>query len=260
MDFKPLTALKLLIALLGIYMMINQKILIVDDDSEIRHLLRDFLEKHAFQIYEAENNVEVFDILKAETIDLILLDIMLDGEDGLVICRKIRETMNVPVIMITALGDAADRVIGLEYGADDYIVKPFYPREVVARIKSVLRRSQSHEMIKPSQDEIKIYFSGWTLLSQQRRLFSPDNIEIPLSAREYILLEFFLKNPNRILTRDQLLNYMHGEQLEIFDRSIDVQVSRLRKRIEINSRQPQLIKTVRSGGYLFASEVQKVRA
>jgi two-component system, OmpR family, response regulator len=236
----------------------SKTILIVDDDSEIRHLSRDLLEKNHFRVHEAENSEQIFHSLQTKAIDLILLDVMLDGEDGFVICRKLREISTVPIIMVTALGEAADRVIGLEYGADDYIVKPFYPREMIARIRSVLRRSHLSAN-STSKTETKICFAGWTLLPAQRRLFSPDNVEVSLSAREYALLEFFLKNANRILTRDQLLNDLHGDQLDIFDRTIDVQVSRLRKRIEINPRQPQLIKTVRSGGYLFTADVQELR-
>lgn len=234
----------------------KEKILIVDDDQEIRYLLRELLEKHHFAAFEAENGTQAFHIFSTEKPDLILLDIMLDGEDGLTICRELREKSSVPIIMISAMDDAADRVVGLEFGADDYIAKPFYPREVLARIKSVLRRSQS-AAIKTNREDPKINFSGWTLLPKQRRLFSPENVEVMLSTGEYILLEVFLKNPNCVLTRDQLLDYMHGAQFEIFDRSIDVQISRLRKRIEVNPRNPQLIKTVRSGGYLFASEVQE---
>lgn len=238
----------------------SENILIIDDDQELRKLLHRLLEKHGFNVIEAEDGTAIFDILQKNNIDLILLDIMLEKEDGFIVCRKLREKSSIPIIMITAMDDAADRVVGLELGADDYITKPFYPREVVARIKSVLRRCNQTTETLPieTSKEIKICFAGWTLLPQQRRLFSASNVEVSLSAGEYVLLEVFLNRPNCVLTREQLLDHMHGENFDIFDRSVDVQISRLRKRIEPNPKNPTLIKTVRSGGYMFDAEVQEL--
>lgn len=235
-------------------------ILIIDDDAEFRKLLSDLLNKHGFFVIETDDSSTIPTILQQTKINLILLDIMLDGDDGLTICRKLREKSSIPIIMITAMGEAIDRVVGLELGADDYITKPFYPREVVARIKAVLRRENNSLITNDANTfDVKIYFDGWTLLLKQRRLFSPDNVEVSLSAGEYILLEIFLEYPNRSLSRDQLLDYMHHEHVtEIYDRSIDVQVSRLRKRIEINPRNPKLIKTVRGNGYMFCATIEKI--
>lgn len=235
-------------------------ILIIDDDTEFRKLLSDLLNTHGFAVTETSDGSNIQSIIQQEKTDLILLDIMLDGDDGLMVCRKLREKSSIPIIMITAMGEAIDRVVGLELGADDYIAKPFYPREVIARIKAVLRRERDSLKINHvTEDDVKMCFNGWTLLLKQRRLFSPDNVEVSLSTGEYVLLEIFIKHPNRPLNRDQLLDYMHREHItDIYDRSIDVQVSRLRKRIEINTKKPKLIKTVRGNGYMFSAAIQKI--
>lgn len=234
-------------------------ILIVDDDAEFCKLLSALLNNHGFSVTETNDSSNINIILRQQNINLILLDVMLNGDDGLAICRTLRHTTSIPIIMLTAMGEAIDRVIGLEVGADDYIAKPFYPRELIARIKAVLRRERNSLNVNHANTtEVKISFAGWVLLSEQRRLFSPDNVEVSLSTGEYVLLEIFLKHPNRALSRDQLLDYMHYDNnTEIYDRSIDVQISRLRKRIETNPKNPKLIKTIRGNGYMFSATIEK---
>ncbi len=234
-------------------------ILVVDDDAEIRELLRGLLEKHQYTVSVAANGTEMFDALKDNTINLILLDVMMPGEDGLVLCKKLRETSNIPVIMVTAMGDAVDCVLGLEIGADDYVGKPFHSRELIARIKAILRRREEKATQSPIsilQSNCELKFAGWRLNKNTRQLLSPDEVEVSLSNSEYNLLLTFLENPNQVLSRDQLLDNMHSNyDIQHFDRSIDVQVSRLRQRIEENPKHPDFIKTVRGGGYLFSTDV-----
>jgi two-component system OmpR family response regulator len=235
-------------------------ILIVDDDAEIRDLLRTLLSKHGFVVFEAENGKEMFRIMKQKSIDIILLDIMLEDSDGIEICKQIRKNSSIPLIMISAMSEPTDRVLGLEFGADDYITKPFYSREVVARIKSLLRRmnpSSQEEKIQHTQKAIR--FAGWTLYRDSRRLFDPNMVEVSLSVGEYILLEALIENARKIITRDQLLSYIHTyHEQEVFDRSIDVQICRLRKRVENNAKNPTLIKTVRGEGYILDATIEKV--
>ena len=240
-------------------------ILVVDDDSEIRNLLNEFLTKHHYKISTAKSGEELLEIYnKPNDICLVVLDIMMPGIDGIEACRRLRQQTTTPVIMLTAVGDESDRIIGLELGADDYLVKPFHPRELLARIKAVLRRTyetipEQHEEASKKISRSKSFeFLGWVLDTATRRLVSPDGVEVPLSGGTYDLLVAFLERPMRVLNRDQLLDITKNRMAEPFDRSIDVQISRLRQKIEVDPKDPKIIKTVRSGGYLFASEVKKI--
>jgi two-component system OmpR family response regulator len=228
-------------------------ILVVDDDREIRDLLNRFLVKHGLRVSTARDGVEMSRVLDGAAIDLVVLDLMLPGEDGLSLCRKLRSTTNLPVIMLTAMGEDTDRIVGLEMGADDYLPKPFNPRELLARVKAVLRRVQTLPAASPKGDTAK--FDGWTLDLGSRRLTSPQGEEVELSTGEYDLLLAFATHPRRVLSRDQLLDLARGRTAAPFDRSVDIQVMRLRRKIEVDPKEPRLIKTVRGGGYMFAAEV-----
>lgn len=237
----------------------KQHILVVDDDPQIGDLIRDYLEQHGYRVSTAKNGVEMQRILKSTQVDLVVLDIMLPGEDGITLCRKLRETSDVLIIMLSAVGEEADRVIGLEIGADDYLAKPFSPRELLARIKALMRRTTgklaqsrkaSHLVHMPN-----LCFLDWQLDRNRRRLLAPDGVTVPLSGGEYELLLAFLEHPKRVLSRDQLLDITRGRQSGPFDRAIDVQVARLRKKIEADSKSPKIIITVRGGGYQFDVDV-----
>ncbi len=233
-------------------------ILVVDDDAEIRQLLKAYLEKHGLRASTAENGIAMRDVLNNSSIDLIVLDLMMPGEDGLSLCRKLRADSHTPIIMLTALGEETDRIVGLEMGADDYLAKPFNPRELLARINSVLRRARSlPDSAVQSEPKGKLHFAGLTLDTVARHLISAEGIVVPLSGGEYRLLRVFLDRPNRVMSRDQLLELVSGKEAGPFDRSIDVQVGRLRKRLGDDSREPRLIKTVRSAGYVFTTNVEE---
>ena len=236
-------------------------ILIVDDDREIRDLLSRYLVKNGYRVTTAAEGREMRKAVAEWAIDLIILDLMLPGEDGLTLCRNLRAESGVPVIMLTAKGDEVDRIVGLEMGADDYLAKPFNPRELVARIKAVLRRAGAGagglSGGRRAEFEAVLSFSGWRLDLERRELTSPDDVLVPLSGGEFGLLAALASHPGRVLSRDQLLDLARGRDALPFDRSIDVQVSRLRRKIEANPREPVLIKTVRGGGYMFASEVER---
>ena len=192
--------------------------------------------------------------MERASIDLLVLDLMLPGEDGLSLIRKLRATSAIPVIMLTAMGEDADRIVGLEMGADDYLPKPFNPRELLARIKAVLRRINPQRPPGAAVGDVA-RFDGWILELGPRRLLSPTGDEIELSTGEYELLHAFITHPRRVLSRDQLLDLARGRSAVPFDRSIDIQVMRLRRKIEADPKEPRLIKTVRGGGYIFAAEV-----
>ncbi len=233
-------------------------ILVVDDDAEIRQLLKIYLEKHGLRASTAENGTAMWDVLNNSGIDLIVLDLMMPGEDGLGLCRKLRVDSQMPVIMLTALGEETDRIVGLEMGADDYLAKPFNPRELLARINSVLRRAHSLPTNeKQTEPRGLLHFAGLTLDTVARHLISIDGVVVPLSGGEYRLLRVFLDRPNRVMSRDQLLELVSGKEAVPYDRSIDVQVGRLRKRLGEDSREPQLIKTVRSAGYVFTAKIDE---
>ncbi|MDA1089579.1 MAG: response regulator [Proteobacteria bacterium] len=231
-------------------------ILVVDDDREIRDLLGKFLDRHGHRVTTAADGVEMRKALEDWNIDLIVLDLMLPGEDGLSLCRTLRAESDIPVIMLTAMGEEVDRIVGLEMGADDYIAKPFSPRELLARIKSVLRRARTLPDRRNATENAVVRFEGWSLDLDKRELQSPDGVLVPLSGGEFDLLTAFVTHPGRVLSRDQLLDLARGREAQPFDRSIDIQVSRLRHKIEDDPKIPVLIKTVRSGGYMFTPTVE----
>ena len=234
-------------------------LLVVDDDREIRVLLAGFLHKHGFRVETAADGREMFAALGAGHFDLIVLDLMLPGEDGLSLCRRVRAGSELPIIMLTAVGEDTDRIVGLEIGADDYLPKPFNPRELLARIRAVLRRAR--EVRRPPDDgrSRRFEFHGWMLDVVGRCLHSPDGTPVELTAGEFALLLTLLEHPGRVLTRDQLLDLTRGREAGPFDRSVDIQVSRLRRKIEDDPKRPALVKTVRSGGYVFAATVREDR-
>ncbi|MGB9990318.1 response regulator [Massilia sp. SM-13] len=233
-------------------------ILIVDDDRGIRELLSAYLEKNGLRTSLAANGRQMRAEMEQAVPDLIVLDLMLPGEDGLTLCRELRagKHRNIPVLMLTARSEETDRIVGLEMGADDYLTKPFAVRELLARIRSVLRRAR---MLPPnmqvSEPSEIISFGDWKLDTVGRHLLDADGVEVALSGAEYRLLRVFLDHPQRVLTRDQLLNLTQGKQADQFDRSIDLLVSRLRQRLRDEPREPRYIKTLRSEGYVFSSSV-----
>lgn len=231
-------------------------LLVVDDDHGIRDLLGKFLQQHGFKIILAQNGNEMQSALTVNNVDLIILDIMMPGKDGLTLCRELRNESNIPVIMLTAISEDVDRIVGLEMGADDYISKPFNPRELLARVRAILRRRG--EYVEPVADKHHTWycFAKWRLDKTARRLFSPEQLEISLSTGEYNLLLAFLARPQQVLSRDQLLDITKNRSAGPFDRSIDIQISRLRHKIEEDHKNPTLIKTVRGGGYVLATTVE----
>lgn len=238
----------------------ERHILIVDDNKDIRDLLGRFLRKHGMKASTARDGQEMRERLNGQPVDLIVLDLMLPGDDGLKLCRQLRAASAIPVIMLTAMGEDADRIVGLETGADDYVSKPFNPHELLARIKAVLRRCAAtgvppDRALAPAGGRI-LRFLGWTLDLTRRELRSPGGALIELTAGEYDLLLAFAEHPQRILTRDQLIDITRSRATPAFDRSIDVQVSRLRRKIE-NDGDPPMIKTVRGAGYVFAVAVER---
>jgi two-component system OmpR family response regulator len=232
-------------------------ILVVDDDREIRDLLARFLTLNGCRVSVARDEREMRKVLQEAGIDLIVLDIMLPGKDGLAICRELRAASDVPIIMLTAVAEEIDRIVGLEIGADDYLPKPFNPRELLARIRALLRRSAGAPRRGDDSAQALLRFAGWTLDLGRRRLLSPEGALVTLSTGEYELLRAFVEHPQRILTRDQLLDLARGRSPVPFDRSIDVQVSRLRRKIESDPRAPTIIATVRGDGYLFSAAVER---
>ncbi|MDD5240305.1 MAG: response regulator [Sulfuricella sp.] len=230
-------------------------ILLVDDDREIRSLLGEYLDANGFRTHGAADGVGMWRMLDSTRIDLIVLDLTLPGEDGLTLCRNLRARSSLPVIMLTARGEPLDRILGLEMGADDYIPKPFEPRELLARIRNVLRRTQALPPNLEPPSAKRLCFAGWTLDLTARHLLSPQNMVVMLSGAEFRLLRIFLEHPNRVLNRDQLLNLIHGRDADPFDRSIDLQVSRLRQKLGEDAKAPALLKTVRNEGYVLATQV-----
>jgi len=233
-----------------------EHILIVDDDAEIRSLLGNYLQKNGYRITAVAEGKGMLAALDKGHADLIVLDLMLPGDDGLVLCRNLRARSDIPVIMLTARGEDMDRILGLEMGADDYLPKPFNPRELLARIKSILRRAKALPGNMETGDAARVHFAGWELDTISRQLVSPEGVVVPLSGSEYRLLRIFLNHPNRILSRDQLMDMMRGRETDPFDRSIDVQVSRLRHRLADDAKEPAIIKTVRGEGYILAVQVE----
>lgn len=229
-------------------------ILVVDDDREVRALLSKFLGQHGFRASVAADGRQMDKALAQGRVDLIVLDLMMPGEDGLAICRRLRKDDTTPILMLTASAEETDRIVGLEIGADDYMAKPFNPRELVARIRAVLRRGAIAQA--PTKTRGQWLFEGWRLDAPRRELHRPDGVLVNLSGGEFDLLLAFIEHPQRVLTRDMLLDLARGRIASPFDRSIDVQVSRLRRKIETDPANPSIIKTVRTGGYIFTPDVQ----
>ena len=235
-------------------------LLVVDDDKELCLLLSKFLAEQGYRISIAHDGSAMAGILRGSRVDLVILDLMLPGEDGLALCRRLRSTSTLPIIMLTAMDEEVDRIIGLEMGADDYLAKGASPRELLARIRAVLRRAGAPESDIPAKRNRILEFGGWRLDVTQRQLFSPSSALVSLRAGEFDLLLALAERPQRVLTRDQLLDLSRGRTANNFDRSIDVQISRLRRKIEADSKTPALIKTVRNGGYVLAANVIAVGA
>jgi two-component system, OmpR family, response regulator len=233
------------------------RILVVDDDNDIRTLLSEYLDANGFETLTAANGGEMKRALHQSRIDLIVLDLTLPGEDGLTLCRDLRAGSSIPIIMLTARGDPLDRILGLEMGADDYLPKPFEPRELFARIRSVLRRSQALSQEHGSRQAACFRFAGWQLDLRARHLIAPEGFIVALSGTDFRLLKVFLDNPNRVLNRDQLLAQTQGRDTDPFDRSIDLQISRLRQKLGEDARTPTIIKTVRNEGYVLAAAVSQ---
>jgi two-component system, OmpR family, response regulator len=229
-------------------------VLIVDDDNELRALLSKFVAKHGYRVSVAPDGKAMMEILDSARINLMVLDIMLPGENGFNLCRRVRTTNTLPIIMLTARREEADRIMGLDLGADDYLTKPFDPGELLARVRAVLRRAGAPAIELPAGNARVLEFSGWRLDVPGRRLFSPTGTLIPLRAGEFDLLRALAERAQRVLGRDQLLDLSRGRIANAFERSVDMQISRLRRKIEVDPKQPALIKTVR-GGYIFAVTV-----
>ncbi|CCA94248.1 MULTISPECIES: response regulator [unclassified Novosphingobium] len=232
------------------------RLLLVDDEAALREPLAEYLSRQGFAVSQAVSAAEARSRLREEKPELVLLDIMMPGEDGLSLCRHLVESQDLPVIFLTARGEATDRIVGLEIGADDYVVKPFEPRELVARIRSVLRRS-SRVPAAPAENEAFV-FEGWHLDPLKRRLTDAEGAVVAISSVEFRLLMAFLEHPRQVLNRDRLLDMVQGREAHLFDRAVDNQVSRLRRKIEVDSRNPQLIQTVWGGGYMLATDVKRV--
>jgi two-component system, OmpR family, response regulator len=230
-------------------------VLIVDDDVEIRTLLHDYLSRNGYRCIAVADGVSMLAALDQQQIDLIVLDVMLPGHDGLTLCRDLRARSDVPVIMLTARGEDTDRIIGLEMGADDYMPKPFNPRELLARIKVILRRARGPIRVRFGEPQQRMRFADWQLDLTTRNLVSPRGVVVALSGAEFRLLKTFLERPNRVLNRDQLMELTQGQGADSLDRSIDVLVSRVRQRLDEDAREPRIIKTVRGEGYVLASAV-----
>ncbi|MFB3949132.1 response regulator [Aeromonas veronii] len=236
----------------------NTHILVVDDHSEIRDLLKRFLEQHGLRVSCARDGKEMKRLLEEREFDLLVLDLMMPGEDGLTLCRELRVKSNLPIIMLTAMGEETDRIIGLEMGADDYLAKPFNPRELLARIKAVMRRTQADNQPAAEPLTRDLRFDRWQLDVNRRELVDEDGVGLSLSTAEFDLLKVFLERPQRVLSRDQLLDLARGREAVAFDRAIDTLVSRLRRKLERDPKNPELIKTIWGGGYMFSADVTQV--
>jgi two-component system, OmpR family, response regulator len=233
------------------------RILIVDDDLEIQRLTKTLLQDYGFLVTVAGSGREMAAALHAWRVDLIVLDVLMPGQDGFSLCRSLRTHSDTPVILLTALQEESDRIVGLELGADDYMVKPFNPRELVARIRTILRRTRLRPVEPPQETRFRYRFMGWHLDAGRRELQSPEGTLVPLSAREFSLLLAFLSHPKCPLSRDRLADSVRGQDCAPFDRSIDILVSRLRRKLEDGGKEPTLIKTIRGEGYQFCADVTR---
>ena len=232
------------------------RVVVVDDEADIRETVGDYLGLHGFEVLAAENGAALRALVETETLDLAILDINMPGEDGLSLARFLRESTDIGIVMLTASGETVDRIVGLEMGADDYLPKPFDLRELMARIKAVLRRRKAAGKIsRISADgaETLVRFGSFLLNLDSHKLFDGAGEEVAITSMEYDLLKVFAEHPNRVLNRDQLLEYAHNRDWEPFDRSIDIRIMRLRRKIEEDPGKPQIIKTVRGVGYMFAT-------
>jgi two-component system phosphate regulon response regulator OmpR len=227
----------------------RETLLVVDDDTQVREMLVDYLSSQGYRVHGAADGESMRALLQAETPALVLLDITLPGEDGLSLARYLRERHDLGIIMVTASGEVIDRIVGLEIGADDYVAKPFDPRELLARIKSVLRRARP--AVAPTAEPEQIRIGPCRLHLDSRRLFDADGMEIALTSMEFDLLRIFGTRPNRVLSRDQILNLTQNRDWDPYDRSIDIRIARLRRKIEPDPSKPQVIRTVRGAGYMF---------
>lgn len=238
----------------------SYRILVVDDHAEIRELLKRYLTQHGLTVVTAADGDDMEKALSHQPFDLIILDLMLPGKDGVTLCKEIRATSNIPIIMLTALGEEIDRIVGLEVGADDYIAKPFNPRELLARIKSVLRRHFAIPNINQvnATTSANYSFAGWSLNSTTRELRTDTGVLVALTSTEFELLLAFLTHPNVVLKREDLLKLVQGRGADVYDRAVDTLISRLRKKIEVNPKEPKLIKTIWGGGYQLSCEVNHV--
>jgi two-component system, OmpR family, response regulator len=235
-------------------------VLAVDDDPSVRDLISTYLGDNDMRVTAVPGEQEMAKVLAREAVDLVLLDLRLKGEDGMDIARKLRATSKLPIIILTGRQDDADRVMGLELGADDYLTKPFSPRVLLARIRALLRRTRMHETLADTVANIRAYrFAGWDLNLRLRRLAAPDGRTVPLRNGEFNLLIAFLSAPQRVLAREQLLDLSRLHNAEVYDRSVDVQVGRLRRKMEVDPRAPVLIVTERGAGYVFKAAVDVVR-
>jgi DNA-binding response OmpR family regulator len=236
-------------------------VLAVDDDPAMRQLIADYLRENELRVTDVSTGAEMMHVLSEHAIDVIVLDLRLTGEDGMELARKVRAESTIPIIMVTGRKDEADRVMGLELGADDYITKPFSPRELLARVRAVLRRYKIVQDLLPARDEKRraYRFARWELNLRTRRLTSPNGERIEVTNGEFSLLQAFCAAPRRILTRDQLLELSRLNRAEVYDRSIDVQILRLRRKIEPNPARPEYIKTERGAGYMFDVAVEVLR-
>ena len=230
-------------------------IVVVDDDDDIRSSLAKYLRKHGFRVSVAANGEELNQVLATANADLLILDIMLPGDDGLTICRRVLETRQLPIIFLTALAEDVDRILGLELGADDYVTKPFNPRELLARIKSVMRRSQMLPN-KPRIAKGVVKFDRWHFDISRKEIMGSDNVAIRLSSGENLVLVSLIEHAGSTLTRDQLLNLTKGREAQLFDRSIDNVISRLRRKLEIDPKKPLIIQTQWGNGYAFVADLE----
>ncbi|GLQ89050.1 DNA-binding response regulator [Dyella flagellata] len=235
--------------------------LVVDDDAEITRILSRYFTTHGFRVSVAGDGTQLRQLIGAESIDIVMLDLGLPGEDGLSLTRYLREHWQGPVIIVTGRGESVDRVVGLELGADDYVTKPFDLRELLARVRSVLRRSSPALPAKapmPNTGSRRFAFDGYVLDTQSHGLLGPQGESIDLTTGEFVLLRVLVEHANQVLSRDQLMTHVHGRDAGPYDRSIDVQIGRLRRKIELDPARPQRIKSIRGAGYLFSPSVQRV--
>lgn len=236
------------------------RLLLVDDEAALREPLAEYLARQGFVVHQAASAAEARTRLRDDAIDLVLLDIMMPGEDGLSLCRHLAESKAIPTILLTARTETTDRIVGLEIGADDYVTKPFEPRELVARIRSVLRRSSKTAATPAPTDDEVLVFDGWRLDPLRRKLTDAEGAVVPISSVEFRLLLAFVEHPRQVLDRDRLLDMVQGREAHLFDRAVDNQVSRLRRKVEADNRNPVLIQTVWGGGYMFAADVRRESA